>query len=170
MKYAFIIGSNAFIVPHGVISYGDHGNLKEILRVRYIYHDNQRESFLSVDLDIKDNDGHDIKLNANKAVNSGTFTINTEQNSVKVLKHDGSLIIHVHQMDDKSAMRLQLNITAELEVNAPVVAIRINGEFMAENLNIIGENEKLYINDNAYATSALAGTNTLQFTADGVVL
>jgi len=66
-------------------------------------------------------------------------------------------------------MGLEHNITAELEVNMPVVVIRVNGDFMAENLHILGENEKLFINDDGYATSALAG-NSLRFTADGVVI
>ena len=169
MKYAFIIGTNAFIVPHGVISYGDADHSKEIIRIRSIYHDTEPQSFLSVDLDIKDKDGHEIKLMGNKAMNASIYTIQSEQNSVKVFKSDGSLIIHVHQIDDEAAMGLQLNIVSELEVNAPVVAIRIYGEFMAGDLHISGENEKLYINDNAYATSALAGEK-LKFTEEGVAL
>jgi len=169
MKYAFIIGSNAFVVPHGVISYGDSNHSKEIIRIRSIYHDNEPQSFLSVDLDIKDKDGHEIKLMGNKVVNASTFSVQAERNSVKVFTGSGSLVIHVHQLDDKTAMGLQLNIASELEENAPVAAIRIYGDFMAENLHIMGENEKLFINDNAYATSALAG-QTLAFTEEGVVL
>lgn len=169
MKYAFIIGTNAFIVPHGVISYGDGSHSKEIIRIRSIYHDTEPLSFLSVDMDIKDKDGHEIKLLGNKAVNASIFSVHAERNSVKVLTGDGSLVIHVHQLDDKTAMSLQLNIVSELEENAPIAAIRINGDFMAENLHIMGENEKLFINDNAYATSALAG-QTLEFREEGVVL
>jgi hypothetical protein len=169
MKYAFIIGTSAFIVPRGVISYANHEKAKEILRIHSLYHDTEPLSFLSVDLDIKDADGHEVKVQANKAVNAGIFTIKTERDSVKILKSDGSLIIHVHQLEDKAAMGLELNIVAEMEVNMPVVAIRINGEFMAEELHISGENEKLFINDDGYATLALAG-NDLRFTPDGVIL
>jgi hypothetical protein len=169
MKYAFIIGTNAYIVPQGVISYADGANTKEILRVRSIYHDTEEGSFLSIDADIKDNDGHDVKVSSNNAANAGLFTIKTERDSVKLFKNDGSLIINVHQLDDEAAMGLEHNITAELEVNTPVVVIRINGDFMAEGLHILGENEKLFINDDGYATSALAG-NSLHFTADGVVI
>ena len=36
MKYAFVIGSNAFIVPRGAISYGDHDFGKEFLKINSI--------------------------------------------------------------------------------------------------------------------------------------
>jgi len=169
MKYAFIIGTSAFIVPNGVISYADSENLKEILNVRSIYHDDKPGSALSIDLDIKDNNGNAVRVYGNKAQSSAAFTIEEARDHVKVFNADGSLLIHVHQIDDKTAMGLEHNITAELEVNMPVVVIRINGDFMAEDLHIIGENEKLFINDDGYATSALAG-NSLRFTASGVVL
>ena len=170
MKYAFILGTSAFIVPHGVISYADHETAKDILRIKSIYHDDQAGTSLSIDLDIKDDDGHEIKLNNNKAVNAGLFKVGEERNSVKVFKNDGSLIIHVHQLDDEAAMGLELNIVAELERNLPIAVIRVFGEFMAESLQISAENEKLFINDNGYATSAMHGTNQLEFTAEGVVL
>jgi hypothetical protein len=169
MKYAFVIGTSAFIVPTGVISYADSESLKEILKVRSIYHDNKPGSALSIDLDIKDTHGNPVKVYDNKAESSAGLTVNVERNKVKVFAADGSLLIHVHQLDDESAMSLEHNITAELEVNSPIVVLRINGDFMVEDLHIICENEKLYINDDGYATSALVG-NSLRFTAAGVVL
>jgi hypothetical protein len=173
MKYAFVIGSNAFIVPRGAISYGDHDFGKEFLKINSIYHDlppSAEKTFLEVDLDIKDTDGSPIAVLANKPVNGASFTVDKERDSIKVLRADGSLIIHVHQLDDDSAMSLEHNITAELEVHAPIAVIRITGEFIVDNLHVIAENEKLYINDNGYATSALAGKNRLKFTSAGVVL
>jgi hypothetical protein len=173
MKYAFVIGSNAFIVPRGAISYGDHDFGKEFLKINSIYHDlssSAEKSFLEIDLDIKDTDGGPVTVLANKPVNGVPITVNKERDSVKVFRADGSLIIHVHQLDDDSAMSLEHNITAELEVHAPIAVIRITGEFIVDNLHIIAENEKLYINDNGYATSALAGKNRLKFTSAGVVL
>jgi len=50
------------------------------------------------------------------------------------------------------------------------VVIRISGDFVTEGLHISAENEKLFINDNGYATSALAGKGNLQFTEAGVIL
>ena len=80
------------------------------------------------------------------------------------------MILQIQQLDDESAMALEHNIVAELEVNMPIAAIRIFGDFKAGGLNISAENEKLFINDTGYGTSAMHGKNSLQFTADGVVL
>ena len=173
MKYAYVIGSNAFIVPSKVVSYNDNGEQKEFLRVNSIYHDlppSAGETFLDIDLDIEDTDGTPVNLLANKSINALPYTIKQDRDSIHVVRPDGSTLIHVHQLDDESAMSLEHNITAEFEVHAPVVVIRITGDFMLGNLHISAENEKLYVNNNGYATSALAGKNQLQFTPEGVVL
>jgi hypothetical protein len=169
MKYAFVFGSSAFVVPNGVISYADSNHIKEILRIQSIYHDNKSGSVLSIDLDITDNKGNEVKLIANKKEFGSLFTVQQERDSVKVLNSDGSLLIQVHQLDDKSAMSLEHNITAEFEVNMPLAVIRISGDFMAHGIRVIAENEKLYVNNEGYATSAMAG-NHLRFTAAGIDL
>jgi len=168
MKYAFILGTCAYIVPHGVINFADHETTSEILRIKSIYHDNEPNSFLSIDLDIKDNHGNGIILSDNKALGTGVRVME-ERNCIKVLDTDGSIIIKVQQLDDKAALSLELNIVSELEINAPIAAIRIFGDFMTHDLHVMAENEKLFINDDGYATSALAG-NDLRFTSAGVII
>ena len=171
MKYAFVIGSNAFIVPSKVVNYADGVEEKKFLRINSIYHDlppTAEQSVLDIDLDIKDIDGTPVILLANKEITGAPHTIKIERDSVHVLRTDGSTIIHVQQLDDESAMGLEHNITAELEVNAPVAVIRIFGEFMLGKINISAENEKLYVNDTGYATSARSGKNQLKFTPAGV--
>ncbi|HEY8780225.1 MAG TPA: hypothetical protein VIM16_01315 [Mucilaginibacter sp.] len=173
MKYAFIIGSNAFVVPSRVVSYADNEEEKEFLRINSIYHDlppTAGESHLEIDLDIKDLDGTPVLMLANLTLNGAPYTVKKERDSIQVLRADGSLIIHVHQLDDDAAMSLEHNITAELEVNTPIAVIRINGDFMTGKLHISAENEKLFVNNNSYANSVLAGNNQLKFTADGVEL
>jgi hypothetical protein len=170
MKYAFLFGTSAFIVPHGIIAFADHDTSKDILRIKSVYHDDQPGTALEIDLDIKDDDGHEIKLSRNKAVNAGLFKVQEERNNVKVFKNDGSLVIQVHQLDDEAAMGLELNIVAELERNSPIAVIRVFGEFMAESLQISAENEKLFINNDGYATLALAGDSNVRFTEAGVIL
>jgi len=169
MKYAFIIGSSAFVVPRGVISYTDAAGSGEIVRIKTIYNDNP-VSFFSVDVDIEDLHGNKVKLAGNKATENPGLSILTTRSKVQVLNPDGTIIINIQQMDKNSAMALEHNIVAELEVNAPVVAIRLFGNFKAGDLRITAEAEKLLINDNGYATAALAGDNELQFTDKGVVL
>ena len=173
MKYAFVIGSSAFIVPGKTISSGTQGNWKHFLRINAIYHDTSapaENTYLDIDLDIKDTDGTPVAILSNKAITGAPYTIKTERDSVKVLRLDGTSIIHVHQLDDESAMSLEHNISAELDVHAPVVVIRVTGEFFVDALHIRAENEKLLINDNGYASSAMVGHSDLKFTEAGVVL
>jgi hypothetical protein len=170
MKYAFVIGSNAFIVPHGVISYADNDGSKEVLRIQSIYHDNEPGSGLAVNLDISDTNGTIIKMYDNELEDTVNYKVVTARDSILISRADGKQVIHIQQLDEASAMALEHNITAELEISMPVAVIRLFGDFKIEGLNISAENEKLFINDNGYATSALHGNNQLAFTADGVVL
>jgi hypothetical protein len=168
MKYAFVMGSSAFIVPNGVIRYADEDNTTEILRINSLWHDNVPNSIFSIDLDIKDKNGNGVIVSNNQALGTGVRVI-ADGKSVQVLDEKGVNIIKVIQMDDHTAMSLEHNITAEFEVNMPLAAIRIFGEFYTHNLHILAENEKFYINDDGYATSALAGTD-LRFTPAGMLL
>jgi hypothetical protein len=173
MKHAFIIGSNAFIVPGGTIFYGDKEHDEAFLKINTIYHDTKNpddSSHLDVDLNIKDTDGTDIIVTGNKVEAGSPYNITQTRDSVKVLRPDGSLVIHVHQLDDEAAMSLEHNVTAELDIHAPVVAIRLTGVFLLDTLHIVAENEKLYINEIGYASSARAGNNKLVFTAEGLLL
>jgi len=170
MKYAFIIGSNAFVVPSGVISVTDGEHSKEILRVKSIYHDTEPGSHLAIDLDIDDMMGNHIKLINNVPQEGTTLRIEKERDFIRILKADGNMVINVRQMDEESAMALEHNIVAELEVNMPVAVIRVFGDFISEGIHISAENEKLFINKNGYATSALAGDNHVRITPQGVTL
>ncbi|WP_295674766.1 hypothetical protein [uncultured Mucilaginibacter sp.] len=171
MKYAYIIGSNAFVVHSKVITYANQGEDKEFLRINAIYHDQGEpapETHLDCDINIKDLNGTPVTLLASKAVNDGPYTIKTARDSVEVLRTDGSTLIHIHQMDDDTAMSLEHNITAELEVSMPVVVIRIFGDFILGDLRISAQSEKLFVNDNGYGNSVQAGLNQLRFTEEGV--
>jgi hypothetical protein len=168
MKYAFVMGSSAFIVPTGVIRYADDDTNVEILKVNSLWHDNEPDSYFSIDLDIRDKDGNGVIVSNNKALGTGVSVI-ADGKSVQVLDESGTNIIKVLQMDDETAMGLEHNIVAEFEVNMPLAAIRIFGDFKTHGLHILAENEKFYINDDGFATSALAG-NELRFTPAGMLL
>ncbi len=170
MKYAYIFGSNSFIVPQGSISYTYNGQSTSFLSIRSVYHDTAAESRLSVNIDIKDMHGAELKITDNKIENGTGFNLTVQRDRVLVTGTDGLAIIDVHQLDDRSAMSLEHNVVAELEVHAPVAPIRVRGNFMLGDLHVEIDNEKLFINDNSYANSTLAGHSDLQFTAAGVVL
>jgi len=170
MKYAFVFGTSAFIVPQAVIVTANEDITKQILHVHSLYHDNEPDSFFSINLDIKDKAGNYVRLTGNKAESEGGYKVETTKNSVKVLNADGSILIQVHQLDDETALGLETNIIKEFEVNMPLAVIRINGEFWADGIHVIAENEKLWVNEDSWATSALAGNGPLRFTAAGVVI
>ena len=171
MKYAYIIGSNAFVVHSKVITYADHGEDKDFLRINSVYHDQgdpAPETHLDCDINIKDMNGAQVTVLANKAATGGPYTVKTTRDSIEVLRTDGSTLIHIHQMDDDTAMSLEHNITAELEVSMPVVVIRIFGDFILGGLHISAQGEKLFVNKNGYGNSVQAGLNQLRFTEEGV--
>jgi hypothetical protein len=173
MKYAYLFGTSAFVVPSKVVSYSDGQEEKEFLRINSIHHDlapPAEEPELNIDLHIRDTDGTPVLMLGNLISENLPYTEEKEKDSVKILRPDGSLLIHVHQIDDEAAMRLEHNIVAEFEVNMPLVVIRINGNFMLGDIHIDAENEKLFVNKAGYANSALAGANQVVFTKDGVVL
>jgi hypothetical protein len=173
MKYAFIIGSNAFIVPSKVIIYEDSEGEKEFLRINALCSDvppNVQQSALSIDIDIQDEDGSPIMILANGLVAGPVYSIERERDSIKVLRADGSLVIQVHQIDYKTAMGLEHNISAELEIYPQIAIIRITGEFLLGGMHIAAENEKLYIDQTGYGNSVQTGKNQLKFAPEGVVL
>lgn len=173
MKYAFIMGSNSFIVPGNTLIYSDHDQNINFLRINSIYHERpaaQGPSVLTADLDIKDLDGSVINLQGNKPVQNVKVDIAEYRDRLNITRADGTTVIDVHQLDDKSAMRLEHNIIAELEVHAPVVVLRVRGNFMVNDLHLEIDNEKLFVNGNSYANSTLAGKLNLQFNHDSVLL
>lgn len=170
MKYAFIIGSGAFVVRGKTISYGSEGNWKPLLRINSVSQGATGNAHLDIDVDIKDTDGKQVTIVSNQPVTGSPYKVDVERDSVMVSRLDGSTIIHVHQLDYDTAMALEHNIVAELEVNMPLAVIRVTGEFFVDQLHIRAENEKLFVNENGYANVALAGENDLKFTTAGVVL
>lgn len=171
MKYAFIMGSNSFIVPGNTLVYTDH-NIN-FLRINSVFQDRpagQNSTVLEVDLDIKDTDGTVIKINSNEAAQTGKMDVAVYQDRLHITRPDGTTLIDVHQLDEDSAMALEHNIIAELEVHSPVTAIRLRGNFMVDDLHLEIDNEKLFVNGNSYANSTLAGKLNLAFHHDSVVI
>jgi hypothetical protein len=169
MKYAYILGSNSFISPHGFISCNEDGRDISFLSIRSVYHDTAADSRLSVDIDIRDMLDRELVLTDNQAGNATGFNITEQRDRVLITNHNGDTIIDVHQLDDQSAMRLEHNIIAELEAHAPVVVIRIRGNFMVGRIHIEIDNEKLFINGNSIANSTWGSNDNLKFIASDVV-
>ncbi|MDO3624833.1 hypothetical protein [Mucilaginibacter sp. BT774] len=173
MKYAFILGSNSFIVPGNTLVYTDHGHSINFLRINSIYRDRpegQGPTSLNIDLDIKDTDGSIIKIEGNAPVQTGKTDVATYNDRLHITRADGTTLIDIHQMDNKTAMRLEHNIIAELEALSPNAVIRIRGNFMVNDLHLEIDNEKLFVNGNSYANSTQTGILNLEFSHDSVVI
>jgi hypothetical protein len=171
MKYAFIMGSNSFIVPGNTLVYTDH-NIN-FLRINSIYHNRpagQQSTVLDVDLDIKDSDGTVIKINRNEPAQTGNADVSVHNDRLHITRADGTTIIDIHQMDEDTAMGLEHNIIAEIEALGPEAVIRIRGNFMVDDLHLEIDNEKLFVNGNSYANSTQTGKLNLQFNHDSVVI
>lgn len=172
MKYAFLFGSNVFVVPGNTLSYVDNEQATRFLRIVSVYKNEQGEqrSVLSIDADIKDNEGHVLRITNNQSGDISNFLIHETYDRLSITKRDGSTVLDVLQLDYNTAMSLEHNIVAELEVNMPLHIIRIRGNFMAGGIHIEIDNEKLFIDDDSYATAALAGETDLRFSHSGILL
>lgn len=171
MKYAFIMGSNSFIVPGNTLVYTDH-NIN-FLRINSIYRDRpagQQPTVLDVDLDIKDVDGTVIRVNKNEPAQTGRADVTVHKDLLHITRPDGSTLIYIHQMDEDTVMGLEHNIIAEIEALEPEAVIRIRGNFMVDDLHLEIDNEKLFVNGNSYANSTQTGKLNLQFNHDSVVV
>ena len=161
MKYAFILGSNAYIASHGVITFFEGTQETEFLKIQSVLQPVKAgNTVLSVDLHIKDLHGN-IASNVRK---------DEEPGRVKLLNADGSTLIDVHQLDEADYMHLSHHITAELERYNPIAVIRVDGHFMVGEHRIIIDNEKLFIDDDSFAESVLIGQGGVQLRAHGVLL
>ncbi len=173
MKYAFIMGSNSFIVPSNTLVYQNNDKAVNFLRIISFNHYmpvGYGQSALEVDLDITDGTGNSIKFKTNHPQSIGNFQVTEQPDRLLITRPDGSAIIDVHQLDEDTAMGLEHNIIAEIEALAPEATIRVRGNFKVDDLHIEIDNEKLFVNGNAYANSTQTGNGDLAFTTEGVVV
>ncbi len=173
MNYAFILGSNSYIVPGNTISFTENQQPQNFLRILSVHKDtppDQPRSVLVIDADFKDNEGHVVKLVANKAQDAPAFDIHEQPDRIHITKPNGETVLDVHQMTWETAMRLEHNIVAELEAHQPVVPIRVRGNVTLGGLHIEMDNEKLFIDADSYANSTLSGKYDLRFSHEGVLI
>jgi hypothetical protein len=109
-------------------------------------------------------------LIANKPEVAPPYDILEQTDRVIVTRPNGNTVLDVHQLDDHSARNLEHNIVAEIEVNAPVAVIRVRGDFIVGDLHIEIDNEKLFLGEDSYANSVLAGSDELSFSHSGVMI
>jgi hypothetical protein len=174
MKYAFLLGSNVFVVPENTLSYVDNEQTNRFLKIVSVHDDDapsdEKRTVLSIDANITDDEGHELCITSNHSEDTSNFLIHETYDRILVNKRDGSTVLDVHQLDYKTAMGLEHNIVAELEVNMPLNIIRIRGNFMIGGIHIEIDNEKLFVDDDSYTTAAMAGETDLKFSHSGVLI
>jgi hypothetical protein len=170
MKYAFLFGSNIFIIPSNVISYVDNDETNEFLRIKSICHDNGVHSDLTIDTDLKDIEGRGLKIQDNQVVTSFGYKVSRSPDRILAKGFDNSTVLEIQQLDEESTSRLEDNIVAEIKAQEPDAVIRIRGDFMMGKMHVAVDNEKLSIGRDSYASEAITGESGLKFTPSGLVV
>lgn len=169
MKYAFILGSNAYIASHGVITFFEDTHEKEFISIQSVFKPVKAgNTELSVDLHIKNADGYNIDLLDNKPL--GPARIEESAERLRVLNIDGTTMIDIHQLEKHDYMALSHHITAELGRYDEIAVIRLYGHFMVGHHHISIDNEKLFIDNESFAESVLIGNAGVQLRSNGVLL
>src|SRR3569623_1866062 len=98
MKYAFLFGSNVFVVPDNTISYVDNILSTRFLRIVSVHKDDpsgERRSVLTIDADIKDNEGHVLRNTKNRSEDTSNFLNHDTYDRVLVNKPNGPTVLEV---------------------------------------------------------------------------
>lgn len=170
MKFAFLFGSNVFIIPSNVINYVDNDETNEFLKIKSICHRNGEDSALTIDTDLMDVEGRGLKIHDNEVVKSFGYKVSKTPDRILAKGMNNSTVLEIQQLDEESAMKLEHNIVAELEAHSPDAVIRIKGDFMMGKMHFAVDNEKLSIGRDSYASAAITGQNELTFTPTGFVI
>src|SRR3569623_1893461 len=167
MKYAFLFGSNVFIMPSNVISYVDNDQTNEFLKIKSICHSNGAQSELTIDTDLKDTEGRGLRIHDNEVVTSFGYKVSRTPDRILAKGLNDDTVLDIQQLDEKSAKQLEHNIVAELEAHEPDAVIRISGDFMMGKMHVAVDNEKLFKGQDSYASAAITGNSGLMFTPRG---
>jgi len=170
MKYAFLFGSNVFIIPSNVISYVDNDETNEFLRIKSICHNDGFHSDLTIDTDLKDTEGRGLKIRNNEVVTSFGYKISRAPDRILATGYNNDTVLDIEQLDMESARKLDDNIAAEIEAHSPDAIFRIRGDFMMGKMHVAVDNEKLSIGHDSYASATITGESGLKFTPSGLVV
>jgi len=148
---AIMLGSNMYIGTDGLIKYVKGNKLVDFFKVRELYHSRDFNSYLAIDVDIKDNEGkREIKLSKNKPVASSlkNLEIESDKKYTKVSKEDGTLIICIEQIElNDKTLPTSGPVRMAIESGYIDSIVRITGNFSVNGVNINISNEELSTNN-----------------------
>jgi hypothetical protein len=172
MKYAFILGSNAFLVSKPVISFTENGETRDLIKLNRTYepHKTGADSFLDVDTDVAlPHKGAGLKLKNNSANGSAVgYHVKESDRQVMVLGGDEHIILDVHQLDADAIRGLSSHVINELDWHEPYIAIRVRGAFSVGDHEIEIDNEKVFIDNESYAETVHVGNDGVVFSPQGI--
>lgn len=172
MKYAFLLGSNAFIVNNPIITYIQDNNTIELLKIKSLYSpaaNNANSTVLVVDTNFTDAQGHTIALTDSDFNHTDYKTVRTDK-QIHVTDSNGHIVIDVLQLDEDAKPGLSSHVVNELAHHPDATVIRLRGDFTFGNHRISIDNEKFFIDNDVYAESVKAGNNGVQLSAKGVIV
>ncbi len=172
MKYAFLLGSNAFIVNNPVITYLQDNNAVELLKIKSLYSpatNNANSTILVVDTNITDAHGHRIALMDNDLDHSDYRSVRTDK-QIHVTDSEGHIVIDILQLDEAAKPGLSSHVVNELAHHPYAKVIRLRGDFMFGEHRLTIDNEKFFIDDDIYAESVQVGSNGIELSAKGVIV
>ena len=172
MKYAFILGSNAFLVSKPVISFVENGTTHDLIRLNRIYDHAKSgtDTLLDVDTDVTlPHKGGSIRLKGNKAdeLASG-YHVKEDSKQVMILGNEDSIILDIHQLDDDAIAGLSSHVINELNWHEPYIAIRVRGAFAVGEHEIEIDNEKIFIDNESYAETVHVGDEGVLLSTAGI--
>src|SRR5215469_9642428 len=100
MKYAFLFGSNVFIIPSNVISYVDNDETNEFLRIKSICHDNGVHSELTIDTDLKDTEGRGLRIENNEVITSFGYKVSRSPGRILATGFNNDTVLEIEQLDE----------------------------------------------------------------------
>jgi hypothetical protein len=154
MKYAFVLASNVYISHEPVISYADNNSQTEILRITsykpHKKHD-QHHTALAIDANIFLEGGQPLKITGNSFDNAAGHQVNTTDDILSLNK-SGEVVFEVHQFPEEDFSSLQSHIYNEIEAQGVDIVFIVRGNFWVDGHHIIIDNEKLFIDEDSYAT------------------
>jgi len=169
MKYAFLFGSNLFIIPTNVISYVDNDETNEFLKIKSIHNHNGEQTELTIDTDLKDTEGRGLRIHDNEVIKSFGYKVSRTPDRILAKGLNNDTVLEVQQLDEESAALLEDSIIADLNAHRPLAIFRIIGDFMMGKMHVAVDNETLTIGNDSYASESLAGDSNLKFTPRGLM-
>ena len=164
MTYAVVFGTDMYIGTSGVLSYEVDGRVKEFFRVREIYKARSTDSYLALDVDIKDLDGtREVKLFKSKpVVESQSVTVHYDKQRTTVIREDGVIVIDVEQLEPTDPSLPQDGpVRKALDSGQLDAIIRITGNFSVGDNKLEATTEGLKFGGNMMGGNLSIGTGGL---------